>query len=89
MPVFKDIFVVAAKRTPFGKYGGKIKDLNSTDLQVIANLAAISQSKLSPDKIDTVMVGSIIHVSYIFSIYIYNSYVVITGYLTRWLIGPC
>lgn len=68
MPVFKDIFVVAAKRTPFGKYGGKIKDLNSTDLQVIANLAAISQSKLSPDKIDTVMVGSIIHVSSFFSI---------------------
>lgn len=62
MAHFKDIFVVAAKRTPFGKFGGKLKGINSTDLQVASNLAAISQSKLSADKIDTVVVGSIIHV---------------------------
>jgi acetyl-CoA acyltransferase 2 len=64
MPIFKDIFIVAAKRTPFGKYGGKIKDINSTDLQTIANKAALAQSKLSPEKIDTVVVGSIIYVSH-------------------------
>lgn len=63
MPIFKDIFIVAAKRTPFGKYGGKIKDINSTELQTIANKAALAQSKLSPEKIDTVVVGSIIYTS--------------------------
>lgn len=64
MPIFKDIFIVAAKRTPFGKYGGKIKDISSTDLQTIVNKAALAQSKLSPEKIDTVVVGSIIYVSH-------------------------
>jgi acetyl-CoA acetyltransferase len=58
--MLKNVFVVAAKRTPFGKFGGKLKDLSATDLQVIANKAAIEQSKLSADKIDTVIVGNIL-----------------------------
>lgn len=66
MAIFKDVFIVAAKRTPFGKFGGKLKDISATDLQVVANLAALSQSKLTPDKIDTVIVGNIIHVRTIF-----------------------
>ena len=60
--MFKGIYVVAAKRTAFGKFGGKLKDMSATDLQVIANKAAIQQSKLSADKIDSVIVGNIIHV---------------------------
>jgi acetyl-CoA acyltransferase 2 len=59
----KNIFIVGAKRTAFGKFGGKLKDINSTELQVIANKAAIEQSKLSADKIDTVIVGNIIPTS--------------------------
>lgn len=61
--MIKNVFIVAAKRTPFGKFGGKLKDLSATDLQVIANKAAIEQSKLSPDKIDTVIVGNILPTS--------------------------
>lgn len=72
MTVFKGIYVVAAKRTPFGKFGGKLKDISSTDLQVIANTAAIAQSKLSPDKIDTVIVGNILHVIRIFAFFRLN-----------------
>ena len=60
MTVLKNVFVVAAKRTAFGKFGGKLKDLSATELQVIANKAAIEQSKLSADKIDTVIVGNIL-----------------------------
>lgn len=55
--------MVAAKRTAFGKFGGKLKDMSATDLQVIANKAAIEQSKLSADKIDSVVVGNILHSS--------------------------
>jgi acetyl-CoA acyltransferase 2 len=57
--MMKNIFIVGAKRTPFGKFGGKLKDMNATELQIVANKAAIDQSKLSVDKIDTVIVGNI------------------------------
>lgn len=63
MTILKGIYIVAAKRTPFGKFGGKLKDINATDLQVIANKAALEQSKIPTDKIDTVIVGSILHSS--------------------------
>ena len=60
--MLKGIYVVAAKRTAFGKYGGKLKDMSATDLQVIANKAAIAQSGLTADKIDSSIIGNIIHV---------------------------
>ena len=63
MTILKGIYVVAAKRTAFGKLGGKLKDLSATDLTVITNRAALEQAKLSADKIDTVVVGNIIHTS--------------------------
>jgi acetyl-CoA acetyltransferase len=62
MTIFKNIFIVGAKRTAFGKFGGKLKDINATDLQVIANNAAIAQSKVPADKIDTAVIGNILHV---------------------------
>ena len=63
MTILKGVFIVAAKRTAFGKYGGKLKDLNATELQVIANKAAIEQSKLKPEQIDSVVVGNIMPTS--------------------------
>ena len=63
MTVLKGVYVVAAKRTAFGKFGGKLKDLSATDLQVIANKAAIAQSKLDPSLINTVITGNILHSS--------------------------
>ncbi len=64
--MLKGIYVIAAKRTAFGKYGGKLKDLSATDLQVISNKAAIAQSGLSAEKIDSCIVGNIIHVIFNF-----------------------
>jgi acetyl-CoA acyltransferase 2 len=61
--MLKGVFVVAAKRTAFGKFGGKLKDLSATDLQVIANKAAIAQSGLSADQVDSSIIGNIIHSS--------------------------
>lgn len=63
MTILKNVYIVAAKRTPFGKFGGKLKDISATDLQVVANNAAIAQSKLPADKIDSVIVGNILHSS--------------------------
>lgn len=61
--MLKGIYVVGAKRTAFGKFGGKLKDMSATDLQVIANKAAIEQSKLPAEKIDSSIIGNIIHSS--------------------------
>lgn len=61
--MLKGVFVVAAKRTAFGKFGGKLKDMSATDLQVIANKAAIAQSGLTADQVDSSIVGNIIHSS--------------------------
>lgn len=63
MTILKGVFIVGAKRTPFGKFGGKLKDLSATDLQVIANKAVIEQSKVPVDRIDSVIVGNILHSS--------------------------
>lgn len=61
--MLKGIYIVAAKRTAFGKFGGKLKNMSATDLQVVANKAAIEQSKLSADQIDSSIIGNIIHSS--------------------------
>ena len=38
------IFIVAAKRTPFGKFGGSLKNKSITDLSEIAFKAALAQA---------------------------------------------
>ena len=38
------IFIVAAKRTPFGKFGGSLKKKTITDLSEIALKAALAQA---------------------------------------------
>jgi acetyl-CoA acetyltransferase len=54
MSLSKNVFIVAAKRTAFGKFGGKVKDLSATDLQEWAAKAAIAQSKVPVEKFDSV-----------------------------------
>lgn len=55
-----NLFVVAAKRTPFGAFGGSLKTLSATDLAVVASKSAIDVSKVDPSKIDGVYVGNVI-----------------------------
>lgn len=57
------IYIVGAKRTPFGAFGGKLKMLNATDLAVHSSLGAIAESKLAADKIGECFVGSVLHSS--------------------------
>jgi len=53
------IFIVAAKRTPFGSFGGKLKHLTATDLAVHSSLAAIAEAKLDAKLIDTSIFGNV------------------------------
>jgi acetyl-CoA acyltransferase 2 len=62
--VFKRaIYIVAARRTPFGSYGGKLKDFSATHLQELANRAVLKQAKLSPEAIDSTIVGNVMQSS--------------------------
>ena len=55
----KDVYIVAAKRTPFGTYGGVLKDMSPTQLGVVAAEAALTQANLSPEAVDSVVVGNV------------------------------
>ena len=57
------VFIVAAKRTPFGAYGGLLKDFSATDLTEFAARAALSAGKVPPETIDSVIVGNVMQVS--------------------------
>jgi len=59
----QEIVFVAGRRTPFGTYGGTLKDLSATDLAVHAARAALSDSRLPPDAIEHVIVGNVLQTS--------------------------
>lgn len=54
------IVVVAAKRTPFGSFGGGLKDVGATQLSVAAGQAAFEQSGVKPTDIDHVVIGNVV-----------------------------
>ncbi|XP_022818028.1 3-ketoacyl-CoA thiolase, mitochondrial-like [Spodoptera litura] len=55
----KGIYVVAGKRTPFGKNGGILREVLAEDLFATAAAAALRASDIAPDLIDTVNIGQI------------------------------
>ena len=59
----QEIVFVAGRRTPFGTYGGTLKDLSATDLAVHAARAALSDSGLPPDAVGHVVVGNVLQTS--------------------------
>uniref|UniRef100_A0ACB8ENT4 3-ketoacyl-CoA thiolase, mitochondrial n=1 Tax=Sphaerodactylus townsendi TaxID=933632 RepID=A0ACB8ENT4_9SAUR len=61
--IYSCVFIVSAKRTPFGAYGGLLKDFTATDLSEFAARAALSASKVSPEIIDSVIVGNVMQSS--------------------------
>lgn len=63
MSLAKPVFIVAAKRTAFGAFGGKLKGLSATDLGVCASKAAIASANIEAEKIDSVVFGNVIQSS--------------------------
>ena len=57
------IVAVAGKRTPFGAFGGSLKDVSGTDLTVHALKATLAQAQLSPDQVDHLVVGNVVQSS--------------------------
>jgi acetyl-CoA acetyltransferase family protein len=55
----KAIWIVSAKRTPFGALSGTLKDVSAIDLAVHASKAAIAQSGVAPEDFDQVVLGNV------------------------------
>lgn len=53
------IFIVAAKRTAFGAFGGCLKAISPTELGVVCTKAALAQGNIDASLIDTVYYGNI------------------------------
>ncbi len=59
----QELVFVAAKRTPFGTFGGGLKSQSATDLGVHASKAALEQGGVLPDEIDHVVYGNVLQTS--------------------------
>src|SRR3954468_13557628 len=55
----RDCWIVAAKRTAFGSFGGSLKNVRATELGAHASRAALAQSGLEPGEIDQVIFGNV------------------------------
>ena len=55
----KKLVFVAAKRTPFGSFGGSLKDLSATEMAVEASRACLNQARIDAKAIDSVVVGNV------------------------------
>jgi len=61
--LLRGVFVVGARRTAFGSFGGRLKDTSAIDLCETASKAAIESSGIDVKAIDSVTVETIIQVS--------------------------
>jgi acetyl-CoA acyltransferase 2 len=59
----KDVVIIDGARTPFGTFGGGLRDVSATDLGVIASKAALERSKVDPKQIDQVIFGNVLQTS--------------------------
>jgi acetyl-CoA acyltransferase 2 len=57
------IVILAGARTPFGKFGGALKDLTATDLGVFAAQAAIKRAGVRVENLDHVIFGNALQTS--------------------------
>ncbi len=55
-----DIVILEGARTPFGTFGGALKEVSPVDLAATACREALRRSRVAPAKIDHVVLGSVI-----------------------------
>ena len=62
MALARPVYIVAAKRTAFGAFGGKLKNVTATGLGEYAAVAALAAAKVDPAIVDAVIFGNVIQV---------------------------
>lgn len=60
MNEMKEVYIVAAKRTPTGSFLGSLSHLSATQLGAMAIKAALQQAALPPDAVDAVWMGNVL-----------------------------
>jgi acetyl-CoA acyltransferase 2 len=58
-----DVLFLSGKRTPFGTFGGALKDFTATDLGVETAKAALAQAKVSGEQVEHVIYGNVMQTS--------------------------
>ncbi|HWF44626.1 MAG TPA: thiolase family protein [Candidatus Kapabacteria bacterium] len=53
----QEAYIVSACRTPFGKYGGALKDVRPDDMAALVMKEAVKRARIDPETIDDVMFG--------------------------------
>ncbi|XP_048483808.1 3-ketoacyl-CoA thiolase, mitochondrial-like [Plutella xylostella] len=61
--VKKGVYIVAGKRTPFGRYGGQLRSVHPADLAAATFKDALAAARVAPASVDTVNVGIVNTVS--------------------------
>ncbi len=56
----REVYIVAAVRTPIGSFGGSLKDLSATKLGAIAINGAIAKAGIKPEMVDELLMGSVL-----------------------------
>ncbi len=56
----KDVYIVAAVRTPIGSFGGSLSSLSATALGAKAIAGAMAAAKISPEQVQEVLMGNVI-----------------------------
>lgn len=56
----KEVVIVSAARTPFGKFGGGLKALKASDLGGLAIKEALSRAGISGEQVDEVVYGTVL-----------------------------
>ena len=59
----QDIVVLRGARTPFGDFGGALKDLSAAELGAHAAREALERSGVAPEQVDHAVFGHVIQVS--------------------------
>ncbi|MFO7894118.1 MAG: acetyl-CoA C-acetyltransferase [Longimicrobiales bacterium] len=58
-----EIVILSGRRTPFGTFGGMLKDYTATDLGTVASTSALEEAGVSPDEIQHVLFGNALQTS--------------------------
>ena len=56
----RKVYLVEGKRTPFGKFGGSLKDVSPVDLAVHATRGVLSSVQVDPQSIDHFVLGNVV-----------------------------
>jgi len=56
----RDVYILAAARTPIGKFGGGLSTTPATDLGAVAIRAAVERAGVAPERVDETIMGQVI-----------------------------